>query len=107
MKLIKIILALLILSSFVSVSLLSETLIHTEHEHAHEQEQENPRGVSDICEICALIHNAQNLLKQLIAAVKSVTFSFACLLFATALVYVAITYAKFQTLVNMKIRFNN
>jgi len=94
--------ALLICVFIISGSLLSTLflLVHGEHKHDHD-------GVDNNCVICAHIQNAENILKQIGAAIKNAFIMSAGLLSMFAALSVIYFLTGFRTPVKLKVRINN
>jgi len=94
--------ALALLICFIFLPLFSIIYIMNQacHEFSHYE-------ADDCCRICDNISTAKELLKQIGAAVKSISFAFADLLLLGAALYAVAYFGGFQTLVNLKIRMNN
>ena len=75
-------------------------LAHANHDHNHD-------GIGGSCTVCAHIQSAENLLKQLAMASKSMSFIIVGLFFMATFLYVVSSLEIYSTLVNLKIRMND
>jgi len=96
------IMILILLVSFIMLSLFSETFLlsHAEHEHDH-------NGISGSCTICVQLHHAENLRKQLYVAVAITTIGFISLLITITYLGSISSVLGLYTPVKLKIRLNN
>gem|GEM_PF-771204 len=94
--------ALLLLFCVVLFFLLSEAFVFSHVQHTH-----NHNGIDGNCAICALLHNAEQLLKHYGGIAAHASLGHAGLFMATTAVYFAICLLRFSTPVQKKTRLNN
>jgi len=94
--------AVVLFASFIMTFLLSDICATVRMNHEHDL-----NGIGGNCAVCAHIQNAENLLKQIAIAAKSILSAIVGLISSVALLYVFSSVFESSTLVHLRIRMND